>query len=371
MRTRTRSTRKGARLLAMAAGLALVATACSGGTEEPEPETETEADAGADEGTDDESTESAADGPSFDLAGMTLRVGSSQPEALGMGIHYTVDELERWGATVEHSFLSNITGIEGIVAGQLDVSASSADEVLLGAAEGAPVTALSAPTSTMHYAVVVKDGIESAADLEGKTLAISSPGSFNALLLRQLLIQEGLDPDNSAQFIQIGGTGERAAAMLAGQADAAVVYIDSWLELSRQSEDLNNLGYVADLIPDLPSRLWYGSTEYLEANPEMAVAIACASLNANAWIQSDKDDFVAFTENEVEGASPEAVGAFYDVAIDIGMYPTDPDEVVNQTALQKLNDLMVENGDIDESVELSDLVDMSYLEEAAEMGCGA
>lgn len=349
---------RGFRLVAAVASLALFAAAC-GGAEEAEAPSVTEA------------TEDAGDAPSFDLSGQTLRIGSSQPEALGMGIHYAVDELERWGATVEHSFLSNITGIEAIVAGQLDVSASSADEVLLGSSAGAEVTAISAPTSTMHYAVVVKADIESPADLEGRTLAISSPGSFNALLLRQLLIQEGLDPENAAQFVQIGGTGERAAALLAGQADAAVVYIDSWLELREQTDDLNNLGYIADLIPDLPSRLWYGSSEYLDANPDMALAIACATLNANAWIQSDKDEFIAFTEDEVEGANPDAIGAFYDVAIDIEMFPTDPDAVVNFDALQKLNDLMVENGDLDQSVDLGTLVDMSYLEEASGMGCGA
>ena len=159
--------------------------------------------------------------------------------------------------------------------------------------------------------------------------------------------------------------------MLAGQADAAVVYIDSWLELEQQTDDLRNLGYVADLIPDLPSRLWYGDDTFLSENPEMALAMACATLNANAWIQNDKDDFIAFTEEEVEGVSPDAVGAFYDVAMDIGMYPTDPDAVVDIDALQKLNDLMVTNGDIDEAVDLDDIVDMSYLEEAAEMGCGA
>jgi NitT/TauT family transport system substrate-binding protein len=343
------------------AGFALLATAC--GDDGGEADAETPAAAGE--------AASSDDGPSFDLSGMTLNLGSSQPEALGMGIHYAVDELERWGAEVDHSFLSNITGIEGIVAGQLNVAASSADEVLLGVAEGAQVTAISAPTSTMHYAVVVSEGIESVGDLEGKTLAISSPGSFNYLLLAELLRQEGLDPDSDVSFIQIGGTGERAAAMLAGQADAAVVYIDSWLELSQQTDSVSNLGYVADLIPDLPSRLWYGSTEYFDENPDMAVAIACASLNANAWIQSDKDEFIAFTGEEVEGASPEAVGEFYDAAIDIEMYPTEPDAIVDTDALQKLTDLMVSNGDIDEGLEVESLVDMGPLEEAVEMGCGA
>lgn len=336
-------------------GLALVAAACGDAAED----TPAAADADAD-----------PDAPSFDLSGTTLRLGSSQPEALGMGIHYAVDQLEGWGAEVEHEYLTSVTGIEAIVADQLDVAASSADEVLLGVAEGAEVTAISAPTSTMHYALVTGPDIESVDDLEDATLAISSPGSFNALLLRLLLTQEGLDPD-APSYVQIGGTGERAAAMLTGQADAAVVYVDTWLELQGQTDDVQLLGYVADLIPGLPSRLYYGADTYFADNPEMPLAIACANLNANAWIGEDKDAFVAFTEQEVEAASAEAVGAFYDVAQDIEMYPTDPEAVIDVDALQTLTDAMVAEGELSEEVDLETLVDASYMEEAAEMGCGA
>lgn len=90
------------RSLAAIGVIALLVAAC-GGADEPADETADatdETDATTDEA---ENGADAAGGPSFDLAGQTVRVGSSQPEALGMGIHYAVDELERWGAEVEHS----------------------------------------------------------------------------------------------------------------------------------------------------------------------------------------------------------------------------------------------------------------------------
>lgn len=315
--------------------------------------------------------EEGTDEPSFDLSGATLRIGSSQPEALGMGIHYAVDLLEGWGAEVEHEFLTSITGIEAIVAQRLDVSASSADEVLVGVSQGANVTAIGAPTSSMHYAVVTASDIEEVADLEGRTLGISSPGSFNALMFRLLLEQEGLDPQNSVTYAQIGGTGERAAALLAGQIDAAVVYIDSWIELQGQTDDLSLLGYMSDLAPGLPSRLYYGAETYFEENPDVATAIACANLEANAWIQANPEAFVDYTVGEVEAASPEAVAEFHEVALGLDMYPTEPDAIVDTEDLQVLNEIMAETGELESSVDLDELVDTTYLEEAIEMGCGA
>lgn len=359
MRRRDLHTR-GLRLPSMLLALSLIAVACAG--DEADDATDT-----PDEGVEEQTTE----GPSFDLAGTTLRLGSAQPEALGMGIHYAVDLLEGWGAEVEHEFLTSITGIEAIVADRLDVSASSADEVLIGVSQGAEVTAMGAPTSTMHYAVVTTPDITEVADLEGRTLAISSPGSFNALMFRLLLDQEGMDPNDSVTYAQIGGTGERAAALLTGQVDAAVVFIDTWIELRGQTDELALLGYIADMIPGLPSRLYYGSDVYFAANPEMALALACANLEANAWIQADQQIFVDYTTNEMQAASPEAVAEFYGVAFDLGMYPREPAAVIDIAAVQNLTDIMTETGELESEVDLDALIDMSYLEEAAGMGCGA
>lgn len=375
------------RLILMLVALSLISAACGGGAEEgageegPDTADTTEAATDTEAADTTETSETTADAaeteeestgdPGFDLAGTTLRIGSSEPEALGMGIHYAVDLLEGWGAEVEHEFLTSVTGIEAIVADRLDVSASSADEVLVGVSQGAEVTAIGAPTSSMHYAVVTKPDITEVADLEGRTLAISSPGSFNALMFRLMLEQEGMDPEESVTYAQIGGTGERAAALLAGQVDAAVVYIDSWIELRQQTDDLALLGYIADMIPGLPSRLYYGADAYFADNPDMALAIACANLEANSWIQDDEQTFVDYTTNEMQAASPEAVAEFHGVALDLNMYPTDPEAVVNMEAVQGLTDIMTETGELENEVDLDALVDMSYLEEAVGMGCGS
>jgi NitT/TauT family transport system substrate-binding protein len=74
--------------------------------------------------------------------------------------------------------------------------------------------------------------------------------------------------------------------------------------------------------------------------------------------------------DNVRGANEEAVSNFYDVAIQINMFPTTPAELLDVSGYQGLADLLYEGGEIDTQLTASEFVDTSYVERAAEMGCG-
>lgn len=61
---------------------------------------------------------------------------------------------------------------------------------------------------------------------------------------------------------------------------------------------------------------------------------------------------------------------FYDVAMQINMFPTDPAELLDTAGYQKLADLLYDGGELDARLDANTFVDRSYLERAAEMGCG-
>jgi NitT/TauT family transport system substrate-binding protein len=157
---------------------------------------------------------------------------------------------------------------------------------------------------------------------------------------------------------------------MAGQVNATVVFIDNWLALEAQGANAQLLGYVADIVPGLSSRAVFAEREYLEANEELATAIACANLEANHWIGSSKEGFVEYAMDNVRGANEEAVSNFYDVAMQINMFPTTPAELLDVSGYQGLADLLYEGGEIDTQLTASEFVDTSYVERAAEMGCG-
>ncbi len=90
----------------------------------------------------------------------------------------------------------------------------------------------------------------------------------------------------------------------------------------------------------------------------------------NQWINSDKDTIVSYVTENVRGADENAVGALYDVAMSVSMFPTDPASLLDTDVYQGLADLLYEGGEIDTQLDAGSFIDRSYLEKAAGMGCG-
>ncbi|MGA9434180.1 MAG: ABC transporter substrate-binding protein [Roseobacter sp.] len=315
-------------------------------------------------------TASAVAAQDFDLSGTELTIGTAQAQVLNLGTLRMIEMLQSWGADVERVELPSISGLEAIIADRIEVASRSSDEILIGQARGVDVVAIGAPISTMHYAIVSTPGVNSITDLKGKSIGTSGPGGFNGMLFRYILKQNGLEPEVDVAIVPVGGSSERAAAIMAGQVNATVIFIDNWLALEEQGANAQLLGYVADIVPGLSSRAVFAEREYIEGNDELAVAIACANLEANHWIGSSKEGFVQYAMDNVRGANEEAVAKFYDVAMGINMFPTTPSELLDINGYQGLADLLYDGGEIDKQLDASAFVDPSYLERAAEMGCG-
>ncbi|MGH3665099.1 MAG: ABC transporter substrate-binding protein [Egibacteraceae bacterium] len=364
------------RLAALMAVLALLAAACGGGAAQQgeagvaagggeTPQDGETADLGTAAGDDE------GDSPTFDLSGVEFTATTSAPGALNMGTFWAFEKLQEWGASIDLVILTTTTGIQALIADRSNVASHGSDEVVLGAAEGADVVAIGSPSTKMDYVLVARKGTERVEDLQGKTIAMSGPAGFDALLSRFALQDVGLDPDSDVRFVQVGGSPERATALLSGNVDAATIFLEDWEELRLQSDELTLVQYMAELVPEFPASVYFGKRQFWQDNPELATALACANLEANAWMNADKEGFVEYTLDKVEGASPEATEAIYAAAQEIDMWPSEPDEILSVEGLDGLIEAMVETGDISEPVDPDSIVDTSYLQEAHETGCGA
>lgn len=317
------------------------------------------------------SIEGALDGDRPDLTGHEIVLGTSLADPLYASLFHSADLLEEWGADVELEMLTEVTGLEALVADQIDVSGRSTDETATGVDRGESMTGIGAPQTAMPYTLVSESGIDSVADLEGQNLAISSPGGFDALLFRYLLQEEGLDPSSDVSQSQIGGSPERTQALLSGEIDAAIIFINGLVQIEQETDELNNVGYIDDLLPDPFHMSIYASyDDYWEENHEVAVAFACANLDTNKWINDEREEYIDFVLDIDEGATEEAAEEFYDIAMDIELWPTEMDEILDPQNVDSLVEGMVESEELAQPMPSEEIIDTAYLEEAAEMGCG-
>jgi ABC-type nitrate/sulfonate/bicarbonate transport system substrate-binding protein len=110
----------------------------------------------------------------------------------------------------------------GLVGGSLDFGVYSAPGPEVGAVQGAPVKYVGVWTHRANLGLVVSEDIDSVEDLEGKGVAVSSPGTTTAIYTDMLLAEAGMDPETSVVRRNVGGQGPALNAFVSGQVSAAI-----------------------------------------------------------------------------------------------------------------------------------------------------
>src|SRR5581483_7040967 len=91
-----------------------------------------------------------------------------------------------------------------------------------GVVQGAPLRVLAILQDRPPHVVVARAEIHTPAELRGQRLATSRPGGTDDQVLQRVLHAAGLQADD-VQMVRLGETSLRAAALIAGQVDAAAL----------------------------------------------------------------------------------------------------------------------------------------------------
>jgi len=109
-----------------------------------------------------------------------------------------------------------------IMSGSVQFSGAGAESVVAARIEGGDVVMLACPVDQDAVYLIARPEIKSAADLKGKTAAVTRLGSTTHFYLRSALNRIGVD-EKDLTFLQLGAGGEIAAAMMGGRVFAAAL----------------------------------------------------------------------------------------------------------------------------------------------------
>jgi NitT/TauT family transport system substrate-binding protein len=122
--------------------------------------------------------------------------------------------LIRGGATTTAALLN----------GELKLAAVAMSQVVGPVTRGADLVVVASLVDKMPYRLIVGPHVRSPEDLEGKKVAVSTPGAAAYVAARLALKHLGLDlKRDRIGLVQIGTDPERLAALLAGSVDAAIM----------------------------------------------------------------------------------------------------------------------------------------------------
>ncbi|MDE2397454.1 MAG: ABC transporter substrate-binding protein, partial [Burkholderiales bacterium] len=134
-------------------------------------------------------------------------------------------------------------------------------------------------------------GYKTPADLKGRKIGVTAPGSSTNVMVNFFLAKAGLKPSD-VSIIGVGASQGAVAAMHSGQIDA-LSNLDPVITLLQRAGDLKIIAdtrivSVADQIfgGPMPAGCLYAPQSFLDKNPATAQALANAIVRADKWIQA-------------------------------------------------------------------------------------
>ena len=125
---------------------------------------------------------------------------------------------QKYGVDAESIFIpTSSTNVAALVAGQIKFGNGTGGAIASAAIGGANLVAVSCFINTLPYELIVHESIRTPEQLKGKSIGISRIGSASDVAARILLKGLGLEPDKDVAILQVGGSGERAAAFATGR----------------------------------------------------------------------------------------------------------------------------------------------------------
>lgn len=201
-------------------------------------------------------------------------------------------------------FAGGSKALQAVVGGSADVVSGAFEHTINLQSKGqfyrAFVQQGRAPAIVLAVSKKTMPDYKSPADLKGKKVGVTAPGSSTNMMVNFFLEQNGLKPTDVA-FIGVGAGAGAVTAMRTGQVDA-MANLDPVIGTLAKEEAIQIIAdtrTVADTQKifggNMPSACLYASQEFLDKNPKTAQALANAIVRADKWIQANDAETIAKT----------------------------------------------------------------------------
>jgi NitT/TauT family transport system substrate-binding protein len=252
------------------------------------------------------------------------------------------------------------TLMKALISGEIDSVDMGSPESIVAGVRGTGVKIVGCTWPGVPQVVLSKAEIKTPADLKGKAVAISSPGSLPDLLFRGMLEGHNMTAAD-VQFVTQGADIDRYKSLVAGITDAAIV--------SNEFEAVMppNIHVLMKATAAVPKfiRLCVATNKDVLANRRAdLVKFVAAEMDAYKFALDHPDEAVKVAR-EMTRAKPDDKRAEFIVAQAVKEKQVDPTLAIPADRIEWMQQLFVKAGVIKEAVPVGTLIDTSVRDDAA------
>jgi NitT/TauT family transport system substrate-binding protein len=246
------------------------------------------------------------------------------------------------------------TLMKALVAGEVDSVDMGAAESIVAAVRGTGVKIVGCTWPGMPQVVLAKAEIKTPADLKGKIVAISSPGSLPDLVFRGMLDAENI-PVAEVKFATQGADLDRYKSLLAGITDAAVVSNEFEAVMP---PNIKVLMTASGSVPKFVRLCLATSSKVLAERRDDLVKFVAAEMDAYKYAASHREETIKLTQ-EMTHAKPDDKRAEFIADQTLKHQQIDPTLAIPVDRLDWMQALFVKAGVIPKAVPTASIIDAS------------
>ena len=191
-------------------------------------------------------------------------------------------------------FAGGARALQAVVGGSADVVSGAFEHNINMQAKGQPMRAFvlqgRAPQIVLAVSNKTMPNYKSVADLKGKKIGVTAPGSSTNIMANFVLAKNGLKPAD-VSFVGVGASQGAVAALRSGQIDA-ISNLDPVMTILARSNDIKIVSDTRDVAEadkvfggPMPAATLYAPVAFIDKNPNTVQALTNAIVRANKWIQ--------------------------------------------------------------------------------------
>lgn len=305
------------RLIAVFAAFSLILAACSSGASD-EPDTTVATPA----------AETPAAVP--DLGTLSVAVGAAQsidfaPAELGLKLGVW----ERRGLTVENVWVRGGGEVaRTMAANEASIGITTGPAVVAPILKGLPSKLVAAGSLGWTGFVIIvgaDSDIQTVADLKGKTIGFSRPGSTTDYVAEKIAASQGWVMGEDVSKASIGGLSEMVAALTSGSI-AAFTWTPEPAYLLEEQNEARIIGNMGDVIGANVFVSFSAADELISARPEVVQAYLEGWFETVQWMKDNPDEAITWMSDTWEMTSYAISKAFEAGVANLSVTGEIPDE---------------------------------------------
>ena len=174
-----------------------------------------------------------------------------------------------------------------LTSGHADLVVSGVAAIMRAIDRGAPVTVISGYQNKIDFALIGSKRVARLEDLRGKTVGVTSAGSFSEFAVLEALKRRGFVRDKDYKLLAAGSTQLRIGALKGGKVDA--IPLSSGERHTLEDEGYPVLLEVGKVVPEIPFAVAVAAKSFTTKEPDLVVRFIRALGKSMQLIKTNGD----------------------------------------------------------------------------------